>query len=295
MKSFCQALLVVLVVCCAAAVPDVFAQRVLFVDADATGTNDGSAWADAFTDLQDALAAAVPGDDIWVAEGIYKPVVPPDSANVTDTERDARFQLKNGVGLYGGFAGDETERTERDVQAHSTILSGDLLGNDNGIVDPDELTRAENSWHVVVAGDVDLGPVDATAVLDGFTVTGGNANEFTPNPNDSGGGLFVFGSQTAPTVRNVVFAANTARFGGGLSCILSAPTLSRVVFIDNVVTGDGGGMLNFSCASTLFNVFFRDNRCGNFGGGLMNDRGGEQLHWRCGRARRLYRHRRQRQ
>jgi len=45
----------------------------LYVDADATGTNNGSSWEDAYTYLQDALNAAVPGNVIWVAKGVYKP------------------------------------------------------------------------------------------------------------------------------------------------------------------------------------------------------------------------------
>ena len=279
MKHVYEATLLILIMG-VSIVPGVRAQQVLFVDADATGANDGSAWVDAFTDLKDALEAALPGDEIWVAEGTYKPVVPVDSANVTDPERDVRFQLKSGVGLYGGFAGTETERDQRDVQAYPTILSGDLLGNDNDIVNPDEPTRAENSWHVVKAGDANIGPVDSTTVLDGFTITGGNANELPPNPNDTGGGLFIIGNEggfSEPTVHNVVFTANSARFGGGAGCIFSAPTFSRVTFIDNAVSGDlmgdGGGMQNLFCASTLRNVRFENNTASRFGGGLMNNRG----------------------
>lgn len=255
----------------------VAAQRLLYVEAGAAGANDGSAWADAFTDLQDALAAALPGDEIWVAEGVYKPIIPADAANVTDAERSVSFQLRNGVALYGGFMGHETNRDERDAQAHPAILSGDLLGNDQANVDADEPARAENSWHVLKAGHINLGPVDSTTVLDGFTITGGNANELPPNPNDTGGGLFVIlGSN--PTVRHVIFTANSARFGGGLGCISARLTLTYTLFINNAVSGDGGGMQNLFCASTLRNVAFRDNASGNFGGGLINNRGASLMH-----------------
>jgi hypothetical protein len=71
--------------------------RTIHVDADATGGDDGLSWADAFVDLQDALAIAIPGDEIWVAEGTYKPT--------TGTDLLATFQLSSGVALYGGFAG----------------------------------------------------------------------------------------------------------------------------------------------------------------------------------------------
>ncbi len=275
MKHIYRAVFFVLVWCYAGA-SDVLAQRVLYVDVDALGANDGSTWTNAFDDLQSALAVAGPGDEIWVAEGVYKPVIPADSNNVTNVERNVRFQLKNNVGLYGGFSGTETSRDERDIQAHLTVLSGDLLGNDNEIVDPNEPTRAENSWHVVLAGDTDLGPVNAQTVIDGFTITGGNANEPPPNTNDTGGGMYIVGSQGAasqPQVSNVIFTANSARFGGGLGCILSNPTISGVVFIGNAAATDGGGMQNLICATTLRNVLFRENNAGQFGGGLINNRG----------------------
>ena len=279
MKHLYQAVSIALLLLSATAL-SVQAQPVFFVDADATGTNNGTSWTDAFTDLQEALAVALNGDEIWVAEGTYKPIVPADSANVTDVERSARFQLRNGVGLYGGFAGTEASRDERDIPAHPTILSGDLLGNDNDVINPDEPTRAENSWHVVKADDLSAGPVNAATVLDGFFITGGNANELPPNTDDTGGGLLIVGSQgmfSELTVRNVVFTANTARFGGGAGCAFSAPTFSHVVFIGNAVSGemagDGGGMQNLFCASTLRNVRFRNNTAERFGGGLMNNRG----------------------
>ncbi len=273
MKHLYQVAVVMLLVSAAAVPGGVAAQRILYVDAGASGADDGSAWADAFTDLQAALAEAVEGDEIWVAEGLYKPVVPADSANVTGHERAATFGLKNGVAIYGGFAGTETSRDERDMQAHPTILSGDLLGNDNDTLNVDEPTRAENSYHVVRSGT----SIDSTAVLDGFTITAGNANTLPPQIDDKGGGLYILGGGQGnfpqPTVRNVVFTANTARFGGGMGNTFASPTVTNAVFIDNVAAVDGGGIHNFLSAAIFRDIVFRNNKAEGLGGGLHQNRG----------------------
>ena len=113
-------------------------------------------------------------------------------------------------------------------------------------------------------------------MFDGFTLIGGNANGIFPNPNDTGGGLFiVFGSSLI--VQNILFTANSARFGGGLGCISSRPTVAHLSFIENAASGDGGGMQNLICSSTMRNIIFRSNTSGSFGGGLMNNRGVSQI------------------
>jgi subtilisin family serine protease len=73
---------------------------IYYVDADANSGGDGLSWSTAFDDLQDALEAVTcTGDEIWAAEGTYKP---------TDgTDRSVSFELPKGVELYGGFAGIE--------------------------------------------------------------------------------------------------------------------------------------------------------------------------------------------
>ena len=133
---------------------------VIYVNHDADGINNGTTWANAFTELQSALGVAEAGDEIWVAAGTYTPAPPNGS-------RTATFELKDAVGLYGGFRATEAHRDERDPSTHATILSGDLNQDDADVPNAAELanetTRAENSYHVVTASGV-----DATAVLDGF-------------------------------------------------------------------------------------------------------------------------------
>jgi hypothetical protein len=73
------------------------ANSLCFVDADATGSNTGGSWEDAYTDLQSALGPASPCTEVWVAAGTYKPT--------SGTDRTATFALKSGVALYGGFSG----------------------------------------------------------------------------------------------------------------------------------------------------------------------------------------------
>jgi len=98
---------------------------VLYVNGSAAPGGDGLSWERAFTSLQNALSAASGGavKEIWVARGTYKPAEP-------NGAREATFQLINGVGIYGGFAGDETSRTHRNPRENVTILSGDLNGDD---------------------------------------------------------------------------------------------------------------------------------------------------------------------
>jgi hypothetical protein len=101
-----------------------------YVNASAAGGN-GTSWACAFNDLQQALAASDAGDEIWVAKGTYKPT--------TGTDRTASFAMKNGVAIYGGFNGTETAQNQRNRATNVTILSGDIgTPNDN----------SDNSYHV---------------------------------------------------------------------------------------------------------------------------------------------------
>jgi surface protein len=276
----------------------IIAQSTLYVDADATGANNGSSWGDAYTFLQDALSVASSGDQIWVAEGVY---YPDEGSGFTENDRTATFQLKTGVAIYGGFVGNENSLNGRDWEANPTILSGDIDGNDDPY-DPDSNTdndtntpsqtdhiRGNNSYHVTNGSDT-----DATAVLDGFIMTGGQANG--SNSESTGGGMY--NSSGSPKLTNLILSGNSAvsdgggiynansnpiltdvrltgnsaqeRGGGIYNTIFSNPIITNVAFSINL-SDWGGGMFNGTSSPILTNVSFTENRAVSLGGGLANE------------------------
>jgi hypothetical protein len=236
--------------------------RIIYVDDDAAGTNDGSSWEDAYVYLQDALTDANSAEkpvEIRVAQGIYKP---DQGANQIPRDRGATFQLINNVTLNGGYAGfGETDPNVRDVDLYEVILSGDLNGDDA----PNFSNNSENSYHIIVGSGT-----DRTAVLDGFSVTAGNANvmrliddRLFDSRYSCGGGMF--NASGHPTLLNCNFYANSANcFGGGMHNSTSNPKLMNCAFSGNSVTGEeynsGGGMYNvYGSEPILTNCFFVGN------------------------------------
>ena len=229
---------------------------VIYVRGDATGAKTGFSWADAYTDLQAALAAAAAGDEIWVAHGTYKPT--------TGTDRAVSFLLEAGVGLYGGFAGTETERDQRNWETNATILSGDIGTSGSA---------ADNSYHVVV-GELDVNPSSAyLTVLDGFTITGGNSDG--SGSSRYGGGMY--NSNSSPTVTNCTFSGNKASGiagevgGGGMYNEGSSPTVTNCTFNGNTSNSNGGGMYDKGSSPIVTNCTFSGNTGGNGGGMYYKD------------------------
>jgi len=280
-----------------------YADRIIYVDDDAVGTNNGSSWQNAYAFLQDALADTETADkpiEIRVAQGIYTPDRNSTSPDGTGN-RNATFQLINNVTIKGGFAGfNETDPNARDIEACETILSGDLSRNDLDVYDPGNLydlpDRYDNSEIVVTGSNT-----DATAVLDGFTITdgyiwvvtyrlggapSGGAGmsissgsptlidcTFTDNvTGNSGGGLLIY-DDSNPTLLNCKFTRNYAGSGGGLFSSTSSPTLINCIFSDNYAQHQGGGIYNVSGNPILTNCTFRRNSTygsRNKGGGMYN-------------------------
>lgn len=232
------------------------------------GTGGGTSWQDANGDIQSALNAPQP-HEVWVAGGTYKPLrSAEDPATVTPGDRKNAFVVRKDVKLYGGFAGTETTLAERNLglTANRSVLSGDL-DNSNSLTDGD-------ASHVVISmGDM------GTAILDGFTITGGNANA-TGNAilvNESyvdqsyGGGIY--NQSNLSQLKNVIVRGNSAaQYGGGIYNNTTANT--ALVITNSVLSGNisvlyGGGIYNLSSSLTIINTVVSGNQA-VLGGGLCN-------------------------
>ncbi len=236
------------------------------------GTGAGTSWADATGNLKAALDNATAGTQVWVKEGTYLPTT---CTNCNFNDRNQYFEVKSGVKLYGGFGGFEASIGQRNIMAHPTILSGDI-NQDGSLLD--------NSYTVVFTKNV-----SATTVVDGLTITGGNADGSGAGlgtPQTSGGGWFNLGSTPGatshPNISNCIFTQNYAwgygagmfndgSFGGACN-----PMLTNCQFISNVARADGGGMYStgsFSgnANSVLTNCQFIANKSTDGdGGGMFN-------------------------
>lgn len=221
---------------------------VRYVSASAPGpTYNGTSWASAYTNVQTALAAALAGDEIWVAAGVYRPTA--------TTNRTVSFVLKNGVALYGGFLGGETLRAQRnpDPRANGTLLSGDI-GTSGDLTD--------NSWHVLWASNV-----ASATVLDGFTIMHGNASGSFPD--DRGGAIWLKGS--SPMLRNLQVVQNSAVVAGGIAIQDSgSPAIVDCTFHGNVSGNSGGAIYCVSATSpALTNVLISGNESFGDGGAFF--------------------------
>ncbi|MBI4578705.1 MAG: right-handed parallel beta-helix repeat-containing protein, partial [Planctomycetes bacterium] len=218
----------------------------LYVDADAAPGGGGENWATAYQYLQDALAAAAASGgtvtEIRVAGGTYQP---DRGGGKTPGDRDATFQLLNGVALRGGYAGNgEPDPNARDIAAYETILSGDLAGDDRlGF-----LNNGENSYHVITATGT-----DSTAVLDGVSITSGAS----PGLIKFGSGIYIDGGSAR--FRDCTIRHNSAVGGGGLFVSQGSPELVGCSFRDNVA-GRGAALSAVNSNVVVRRCSFTGNR-----------------------------------
>jgi hypothetical protein len=179
--------------------------KVIYVDQNATGNNNGNSWTDAYTDLQSGINASSSSDSIWVAQGEY---IPAKNVAGNSTPTDPRTKLfivhTKDVKLFGGFSGSETNFEDRDWRNNPTILSGDLgVKNDN----------TDNCYSI-------LHLFNSSMVLDGFTIQDGNADGESTASQDkkTGAGIYYINKQGTrnSTITNCVFKNNNARSEAGL-------------------------------------------------------------------------------
>jgi len=166
-----------------------------FVKQDATGTNDGSSWDNAYTDLNTALDNTTSGD-IWIATGNYIP--------------STTFLIANPINIYGGFIGTETSIADRDIVANPTTLSGDI--NSDDIPNDFAVNKTDNATHVILVDSLITLPV----TIDGFIISGGNTSDDTQLSDEllyRGGGIFAF---STVNIKDCTFSQNFAGSGAGV-------------------------------------------------------------------------------
>jgi predicted outer membrane repeat protein len=244
------------------------AQQVIYVTE--SGSGGGTAWSDA-ADLSSALSSATGSDVVVIAAGTYQPSERLEAGD----PRTATFEVtgaQDGVKIYGGWSGTESfsgiadveaQLTSRDLQAHETVLSGDLGQNDDPDSDGDgfpDSGRADNAYHVLVFnGGTALGSnssanITPATVLNGVTVKAGYADALEPtDPKAKGAGLFCDGMGTGNAcsvqISRVIVEANEAdALGGGIYVTASSGGTSRLTVTQSTLTNniaEQGGALYY--------------------------------------------------
>jgi beta propeller repeat protein len=243
-----------------------------YVKTDGSDQNSGTSWQYAFSTIQRAIDEAGEGEEIWVEQGAYLISSP--------------VEVNKAVSIYGGFAGTETAREQRDWKNNVTTVDGHYL--------------VDHCFYVTT-----------DTVIDGFTINGGNANSAT-FPDNAGGAIF---NESSSTIANCTFSGNSATYGGAIynyttnpitwpppptwgppnsptiaSCTFSgnsaysgaaifnsfsSPAITNCVFSGNYASWDGGGICNSASPATITNCTFSGNSStGNYegyGGAIMVD------------------------
>ncbi|MBL7712125.1 MAG: hypothetical protein JNL13_06665, partial [Chitinophagaceae bacterium] len=220
----------------------------IFVDSSIAASGSGKTWATAKKTLTEALTATHSVScpiQIWVKKGTYYPTA--------GNRRDSSFRiLRNDIKVYGGFAGTETLLSARIPGTNATILSGDI-GTATDTTD--------NSYHVMTIVAAPGATIDTNTVLDGLTITAGNADGtailFTVNGqgfyHHDGAGLynvgFESGTNCSPRINNCRFISNAgytgcAMYNGGSTNGKSSPVVSNCLFEKNFARSNAGVCVN---------------------------------------------------
>lgn len=250
-------------------------QSIRYVDDDASTNGDGLTWETAYNDLQDALTEAGSNGlitEIRVAGGIYRPDCTPTPCIGANGDREATFQLVEGVAVQGGYRGCPGgdcaggDPDERDLDLYETILSGDLNSDDG----PNVTSNGENSYHVVTSSYL-----SETTVLNGLTVSAGTADGEDYIATLGAGLLHEHANLTLVWV---CFRDNEAKYGGGLWGHSGELTFVDCTFINNHATdehGAGGGVGSSGGSLSFERCTFLNNSAG---GGEPGYQGGGGVH-----------------
>ena len=223
---------------------------VWYVDKNNQGGKVGVSWGTAFNTIQEGVDAAFSagGGDVWVRAAIYDEECGLDPAGA--------LIMRENVHLYGGFAGHEVNRKQRDWKSNETRIDGSRA------------CKGAPAYHVVIGSN--------NATLDGFIVTGGDAYDAGPDtdsPERCGGGMYNSGS--SPSVVNCTFTNNQAYTDGAgmYNCDASSPSIRNCIFESNTGVEQGGGIGNRASSPIISACMFLDNHASSGGAGIHNEAG----------------------
>ena len=254
------------------------------VTAEATDGGDGLSWTQAIT-LTNALSLAKAGDEIWVKG--YEDI----TGHIYKAPKGG-FVLPSGVGMYGGFAGDETIKNNLPTGRHKyqmkyqTALVGDIDTNDQAsqllIIYPENTTRSDNATHVLtlqmgVTQD-NTNDGNKPTIVSGFLIAAGNANGANTSANGRGGGIYVVNNSNDGNAQSRFFRISQCNFannygmrGGAIyvdnSCTNQQSAISYCSFFNNVAgkrgasENEGGGMW-IDGTATVYNCNINNNTNG---------------------------------
>lgn len=231
--------------------------QVRYVTPQGAGSRDGSSWSNAYGNgqLVVALGAAPKGTSFWLAAGEYQPGRDLQYAVPTDS-RKASFRLRDSISLYGGFAGTETDVSQRKPQQYLTVLNGEIGS---------PATNTDNCFQVVTLINAPHALLDGVTVWNGY---GDNANTDPVDtlnvPHDTGGGIFAWGGGTvANCTVQYCFATN----GGGITVSGGGEVRDCSVSF-NTALGTFGAGVNASMDAVVNNCVISNNNGSTWGGGL---------------------------
>jgi predicted outer membrane repeat protein len=214
-------------------------QPIVYVSTNGNNSN-GNTWNNAFTSIQNAIQAAMHGAQIWVEQGTY--------------DGPVEINLREGLYIFGGFKGDETELEQRDPQKYKTTITG--------------RSYVKNVISIKTCSYIRI---------DGFTITGGNASGGSMY-QQYGGGIHILGGGESIRILNCRFENNKAsQDGGGLyASIGAAPLLINCSFVNNFSMNNGGGAAIYANTPNgykvrMINCTFDNNTAYAQGGAIFFD------------------------
>lgn len=221
------------------------------------GTGDGTSWTNASGDIQrmiDELADNNPGGqpgEVWIAKGEYEP----QTQLISNASYSASFRMRDGISVYGGFAGGEASKTERTMKQkapgeevmpwefeHTTVLKAAYYDRKNLTLNGNKWTLTSDSRHVVwFAPMQDEDPFTQVTTLDGVTIMGGYAQGGTGLDDfytDRGAGVYMDGENAYLT--NCTVTENNATGNGGGVYLRNGRVQSSLIYNNNSDQNGGG-------------------------------------------------------